>query len=384
MLDRADLPAFRTIAEIRKALGLRGAMGVIDDPADDEDDDSAEPAEADDEVSTWQLHHNVIFFGPPGTGKSYTVNQIVKETLEAEVHRVTFHPEYSYFDFVGMFRPCVGWLETASRFTGADGSADRREPRVYYGFEPGPFSRALASAARNPERNVVLIIEEINRGNCAAIFGDVFQLLDRAADAGKRVHGVSEYPIRPSAEWAAWLSGELGDGSEVWKDGSLRLPANLYLYATMNTSDQSLFPMDTAFRRRWGMSYRGIEAPAGLKTRIPLHAGDTVGMPWVHFAGPINREIVAHKGTDDMQMGPYFVRPQPGTSLVTPLEFSSKVLFYLWADVFRDGPNRIFRDGIATYDELVARYENAHEVFRLELFGRATEVTEDDLGDPIE
>ncbi|MBX3465528.1 MAG: AAA family ATPase [Planctomycetes bacterium] len=333
--------------------------------------DAVEEEEGPEEVeeSVWARHRNVIFFGPPGTGKSYQVQEIVTKHLDARpehVKRVTFHPEYSYFDFVGSYRPAVGWLRTTATFVDADGVERDREPRTYYRFEPGPFSQALALAARSPAAPVVLVIEEINRGNCAAIFGDVFQLLDRAGDAKAREHeGWSQYGIVPSAEWAAWLEREV-TGSPVFDQATrqLRLPGNLYLYATMNTSDQSLFPMDTAFRRRWGMSYMGVDTPRQPNARVRLHAADETGVSWMTLMQTLNRAIVDHARSDDKQMGPWFIRPPVGEVLVDAVEFKSKVLFYLWATVFRDRPARVFRGDVVTYEALLARYDQGRHVFQ--------------------
>jgi hypothetical protein len=323
--------------------------------------------------SAWARHRNVIFFGPPGTGKSYTLQRIVEDHLQARedhVIRVTFHPEYSYFDFVGSYKPAVGWLSTAARFHDADGLAGEREPRTYYRFEPGPLSRALELAAAEPDAPVVLVIEEINRGNTAAIFGDVFQLLDRTAEDPRQA-GWSEYPVHPAADWAGWLASRLPRRSPVFEPstGRLRLPPNLYLYATMNTSDQGLYPMDTAFRRRWGMSYRGVDSGGDPLTRVPLHARDEVGVPWISLMAALNELIVDYTRSDDKQLGPWFIRPN-GDNLVEGVEFVSKVLFYLWADVFRDEPTRVFRPGITTYERLVARYEEGRSVFTEEVLAR--------------
>ena len=329
------------------------------DPADTNDDDDNE------EEEVWTQHHNVIFFGPPGTGKSYQVQEVATQHLAAaETLRITFHPESTYFDFVGSFRPAVGWVKSALSFTDADGAELQREPRTYYRFEPGPLSLAL-QAASTTDKPVVLIIEEINRGNVAGIFGDVFQLLDRVRRPSAEDFGWSEYPIRPSAEWSAWLRQNC---PAVFMDGRLRLPGNLYLYATMNTSDQSLYPMDTAFRRRWGLQYVGLHDSGDPKVRVPLHAKDEDGVSWLKVMRELNAEIVDHTRTDDKQMGPWFVRASIGSGdLVDPVEFQSKVLFYLWSDVFRDRPERIFHPKIRTYEQLVRRFGAGKPVLRDEL-----------------
>lgn len=368
------LPSSFSQHELAIALGM---LDDLEDPppeADDESDEEEEAPEPDEEPGDdviWEDHRNVIFFGPPGTGKSHELDALVRDHLKAKpnhVYRITFHPETSYFDFVGTYKPVVGWLKSLNEFTAADGQTSPREPRVYYDFDPGPFSLALADALTHPDERVVLIIEEINRGNTAAIFGDVFQLLDRVhADDAAVPYGTSQYPIHPGSDWARWLDCKVGPQPPCWEDGRLRLPSNLYLYATMNTSDQSLFPMDTAFRRRWGLRYKGVTAPTSLATRVRRHADDTAGVLWSQLMRALNRAIVEHTRSDDKQVGPWYLRPRAGEDLVPQVEFRSKVLFYLWSDVFRDAPAKVFRDDIATYDELLQRYDAGEDVFRDEL-----------------
>ena len=352
-------------------------------PPEPEPDALPDP-EADD--SPWARLHNIIFFGPPGTGKSFRLQGLARDELHAgdRVTRVTFHPEYGHHDFVGAYRPVVGWLPTHARFELHEGTVRQAEPRVYYTFEPGPFARILVDAIRSPQHKHVLVIEEINRGNCAAIFGDIFQLLDRDGVPGQpNSRGRSEYAIHPVSELAAWLNEQLDDGDwPAWDDGRLRLPRNLYLWATMNTSDQGLFPMDTAFKRRWSMEYMGVRPPAGLATRVPLHGLDAVGVPWRDLLEALNREVVAHTRTDDKQMGPWFVKPPQGSSLVSTVQFSSKVLFYLWSDVFRDEPQRVFVDQIHTYDDLVRAYRDGQQVFRSEVLAPLGLEADPDTEDP--
>lgn len=315
--------------------------------------------------SVWEHHRNVIFFGPPGTGKSHKVRALLDQHLRVppqRVLRVTFHPETSYFDFIGAWRPAVGWIRSQAEFIDADQVRDYREPRTYYRFEPGPFALALRAAARAPDKPVALVIEEINRGNVAAIFGDVFQLLDRRRSLLAERDGWSEYPIRPNAEWASWLDKECAQ-SKVWEEQQLSLPPNLYLYATMNTSDQSLFPMDTAFRRRWGMDYVGVDDGGDPTVRVPMHELDRTGVSWLALMRELNRRIVDHTGTDDKQMGPWFIRARGDHRLVDAVEFQSKVLFYLWADVFRDAPQQVFGAELSTFAAVLARYRSGRPVF---------------------
>jgi hypothetical protein len=363
---------------------------------------------------------NVILYGPPGTGKSHELDTRYEGLAGGKERiRVTFHPEYSYHDFVGTYRPAVGWkkVETEGAFTRSEPSAtdpsgySDHAPRTYYAFEPGPLSLALRQAAADERRQVVLLVEELNRGNCAAIFGDVFQLLDRGED------GWSQYPIQPTLDWAHWLRAQphIADSgifreprpeSESEEPIGLRLPPNLLLWATMNTSDQSLYPMDAAFRRRWSMEYFGVgvittaTAPSGstvLRGRMPgaeRNPGTTVplspqlrftasgALPWFPLMRALNERILEAANRDDVQLGPFFVR-----HAVNREQFSAKILFHLWDSVCRgrvESLGRIFSEqalqtqpgggagpadplDVPSFDGLLQRFIAGEEVFRLDL-----------------
>lgn len=180
-------------------------------------------------------------------------------------------------------------------------------------------------------KNVYLIIEEINRGNCAQIFGDLFQLLDRDE------YGVSEYTIKVDADLKAFLVDEMGKDSDAIKDGELCLPSNLYIYATMNTSDQSLFPIDSAFKRRWDWEYEPIKYK-NTNWVIDIQ-GKTYS--WVSFQKEINRRIFEATSSEDKMLGDYFVNPSDG--IITEKMLLNKILFYLWNDVCKDGEGDIFK-----------------------------------------
>jgi MoxR-like ATPase len=202
--------------------------------------------------------------------------------------------------------------------------------KITYEFVPQAFTKAY-TAAWNTEEDVYLIIEEINRGNCAQIFGDLFQLLDRK-------NGVSEYPIDADADLANYLSKKLASSThkditdEIREGKKLKLPSNLYIWATMNTSDQSLFPIDSAFKRRWDWTYMKIKNHPEENYKIKL--SDTE-YDWWEFIQRINEIIASMTSSADKQLG-YFFCKAAGDGTISPETFVSKVIFYLWNDVFKD------------------------------------------------
>ena len=297
---------------------------------------------------------NVIYFGPTGTGKSYQMNKEAEGGISVEdenMFRVTFHPEYSYYDFVGQYKPVVGKEKVDNEIL-INNNSENHKPFIYYDFVPGVFADAIICSLKKPTENVLLIIEELNRGNCAAIFGDIFQLLDRNMDVNSDNFGGSEYTIEIFPEFKKYLMEKLGWELEDWKEKlpeGFKIPKNLFIYATMNTSDQSLFPMDVAFKRRWAMKY------------IPVNYGDSklekVTMPapysnikWLDFIKVINRKIVEYTLSDDKQIGQWFIKAK--YNQIDAANFVGKLLSYLWFDVFRQDPNKLFKKDIKTYDDL--------------------------------
>lgn len=223
------------------------------------------------------------------------------------VSRITFHPESDYSSFVGCYKPEM------------DGTA------ISYKFIPQAFTDAYIHAWKYRSRQTYLVIEEINRGNCAAIFGDLFQLLDRK-------DGFSEYPVKAEYDLAKYLRQELkGNASEGIKDGKLCLPDNFHIIATMNTSDQGLFPMDSAFKRRWDWEY--VPVKKGDKEYNIKVAG--VGKDsWWEFLLAINSLIEKVTLSSDKKLGFWFVKPQNDT--IDVKLFVNKVISYLWNDVFKN------------------------------------------------
>ncbi len=260
----------------------------------------------------------LIYFGAPGTSKSTTIKKIIGN---ASNHRITFHPDTDYSNFVGCYKP-----------TKKENSDD-----ITYKFIPQTFVKAYVEAWKKlgdssvSDKRVFLVIEEINRGNCAQIFGDLFQLLDRDDK------GYSDYEIEPDADLQRYLREEgfidtinLPDG--IRTGGYMKLPPNLYIWATMNTSDQSLFPIDSAFKRRWDWRYLPIkDGSSGNIIRVDNeHAYD-----WREFLDIINTRIENLTEQEDKQLGYWFAKPDKGTEISLD-RFVSKVVFYLWNDVFKD------------------------------------------------
>lgn len=287
-----------------------------------------------------------IFYGAPGTGKSHNIkdNVDVKAADEKNlVFRTTFHPDSDYSTFVGAYKPTT--TKRAVRNVAGDIVRDTNKEEVYedcitYSFIPQAFLQAYVAAWNNPDDKVFLVIEEINRGNCAQIFGDLFQLLDRDDE------GASEYPIMADKDIAKYLNGNDDEGrfvltnKEGIKDDKLRLPKNLYIWATMNTSDQSLFPIDSAFKRRWDWVYMPI---ADAKKNYVIEI-DNDQYDWWSFLEAINAIIESTTHSEDKKLGYFFAKAKDGR--ITVETFVSKVIFYLWNDVFKDNEtnHKAFKD----------------------------------------
>lgn len=278
--------------------------------------------------------NQIIYYGAPGTGKSHKIKEQLIDIPKNNIFRTTFHPDSDYSTFVGAYKPSRGkkplyGLNGGHTVRLNDGE-DLSEEIITYKFIPQAFLNAYMRAYSTTD-NVYLIIEEINRGNCAQIFGDLFQLLDRDEN------GISEYPIKADADLKEFLIDELGADSDAIKDGELCLPSNLYIYATMNTSDQSLFPIDSAFKRRWDWEYEPI------KYKNTDWVIDIKGekFSWVSFQKEINKRIFAANSSEDKMLGDYFVNIQDG--IITEKTLLNKILFYLWNDVCKDGEGDIFK-----------------------------------------
>ena len=223
--------------------------------------------------------------------------------------RTTFHPDTDYASFVGCYKPIKD---------------EEDDKKIVYEFVPQTFTDAYVAAWSDLEHPYFLIIEEINRGNCAQIFGDLFQLLDRKKD------GYSEYPIKADHDLRDYLVEHLPEGSEGIMNDKLCLPPNLSIIASMNTSDQSLFPMDSAFKRRWSWEYVPIDYENAESGKFEIIIG---GEPhnWHEFLKAVNGKIKKVTSSEDKQMGNFFIKDS-----VDEKEFCDKVMFYLWSEVGKD------------------------------------------------
>ena len=293
-----------------------------------------------------------IYYGAPGTGKSKTIKDL---TFGESVIRTTFHPDSDYASFVGTYKPITEEVTLrdcyGKKVIDDDTNEVVKEERIAYKFIPQAFLEAYVKAWKKlgSGKKQYLIIEEINRGNCAQIFGDLFQLLDR------NEYGFSDYPIVADKdmqkylekEFAGWeitnkdeinlLYGEANMVNLIMKGERLVLPSNLYIWATMNTSDQSLFPIDSAFKRRWDWKYVSISEGRDKATNAPLNWYINTGdrqYKWWSFIKKVNNLIGSLTNSEDKKLGYFFCKAKDGE--IDADLFVSKVIFYLWNDVFKD------------------------------------------------
>lgn len=303
---------------------------------------------------TLEIHNNKpgfnrIYFGPPGTGKSHAIKEKLKKlgAKPENYSRVTFHPDYDYNSFVGGYKP----------FTDNEDGG-----KIKYKFVPQVFTDLYIKAWEKTNEHYYLVIEEINRGNCAEIFGDVFQLLDRNP----------EYNIESSTELRAYLE-EYENANEVKLlfDGKLQMPNNLSILASMNTSDQSLYPMDSAFKRRWDWEYVPINTEC-TESNFTIVIDEKNHYSWLEFLGKVNDRIYNVTKSEDKQIGNWFVNASKSDSIISKELFINKVLFYLWNDVFKDEvfhPENIFiekkSDGTKLKDISFNNFYNKEDQDRL-------------------
>jgi len=283
---------------------------------------------------------NKIYFGSPGTGKSNTVDKL---TEGQNVRKTTFHPEYDYHSFVGGYKPTMD-----------------KDNNIIYTFVPQIFTNIYVEAWQNLDEHYYLQIEEINRGNCAEIFGDLFQLLDRDSD------GFSKYDVDADEELKKYLISKLGKHHRGIANGKIKLPSNLSIIATMNTSDQSLFPMDSAFKRRWDWEYMKIDYNCDKSDfTIKLDNGNTY--EWLKFLEAVNKLIFKSTGSPDKQIGNWFINATDTEKIIDEKTFINKVLFYLWNDVFKDEDESLFKLEKQTliYEDFFVKNENSNLIVKI-------------------
>ena len=288
---------------------------------------------------------NIILYGVPGAGKSYTIDHEYKDK-DTIMRRVVFHPDYTYSDFVGQILPKA-----------IDGN-------ISYEFVPGPFTRIVNDAYHNPMTKYTLVIEEVNRGNAPAIFGDIFQLLDRD-EKGTSVYGINNSDI------AKVVYGD--EGHEV------RIPSNLSIICTMNTSDQNVFTLDTAFQRRWNMRLienkfnKDIEEEKIFAEKVIL---DTT-ITWETFWNVVNEQILEKNqnftSSEDKRLGIHFVTYEDlncckDDSIDLIRRFPEKVIKYLWDDAFKFCREEIFKAEFNSLEKLISEYLKEEGIDRFNIF----------------
>ncbi|MDC0081918.1 AAA family ATPase [Emcibacteraceae bacterium] len=299
--------------------------------------------------------HNKIYYGAPGTGKSYKINQLTKTSMDTVIKAV-FHADTQNSDFVGCLKPS------------SDGD------NITYKFQPGPFTTALVNAFNDPSKMHYLVIEEINRASAAAVFGEVFQLLDRN-ETGRTEVG---YEITPSDP----MHSKFLDDNRSLFDEKIFIPSNLTILATMNSSDQAVMPMDTAFKRRWGFEYVPLDfkhaCTKGSINIVKALGVSSFEIEWKDFASEINKILTNLEIPEDRHIGPFFVTED---ELINPEKssktLSGKIFMYLWDDVLRhNGRHSIFDTTYKTNGALMSAFKSGKPVFNSEMLDVFTECSQ--------
>lgn len=302
--------------------------------------------------------HQRIFFGAPGTGKSYQLNKEAKKYFGDNYERVTFNINYLYGNFVGSYKPYPQSV--------VDKYGNSVET-ITYKYIEGPFMRQIVKAFMNPDKPYLILIEEINRANASAVFGDIFQLLDRDSN------GDSEYLIATSKEVRDYLKKEFKDielstniKNKLGKEfESLYIPRNLYIWATMNSADQGVMPIDTAFKRRWEFTYLGINDVADVnKNEFKLYkfkASNNELVNWDDFRRAVNKKLSNLKIPEDKLIGPYFIsKPILESKNIDEITdtVKNKVLMYLYEDAAKAYRSALFAEGkFSTYSQLCSNFD---------------------------
>ena len=318
-----DAQIDKKLTEIMKQRNIRNPENSGSDEGGDSTIKGFDPTLKESFKKKWNFPPNQIFFGAPGTGKSFTLNNQKDELIsdETDYERVTFHPDYSYANFVGTYKP-VPFEDDKTKIT--------------YKYVPGPFLRLLVKALKNltsdeETKPYLLLIEEINRANVSAVFGDIFQLLDRDEN------NWSEFPIDTTEDMRNYLESELKD-FEINCE-KLYLPNNFFIWATMNSADQGVFAMDTAFKRRWDFVYLGID-----------NNEEDINKEWNIVRKAINGELLSYNLNEDKLLGPFFIPlkqlPKDKENIFEDESFckifKNKVIMYLFEDAAKPRRNLLF------------------------------------------
>lgn len=304
---------------------------------------------------------NQIVYGAPGTGKSFKLKLKAEKLFPDEWlrTRITFHPNYSYRNFVGSYKPMPLYKDSDKTIYSSDTNTKnkqhQKEPFIEYQFEPGPFLEMFIRAVQNPKYNFVIIIEEINRANTAGVFGDIFQLLDR------NENGESEYSItlEPSAQ-------DFLKANDI-KTSSIKIPSNLYLWATMNSADQGVMPLDSAFKRRWSFEHIGLNENKinvdDLYINLPYLINNDAKLKWNEFRSTINQKLLVEGIHEDKLIGPFFLNK---SEIKDDKSVKNKLLLYLKEDVLRY-KSGLFNEELKSFSEISEAFSKGDNIFSKEL-----------------
>lgn len=307
-------------------------------------------------IEEGEIPRNRIYYGAPGTGKSHNLNVELEKYFPNEnlFERTTFFPDYTSGVFMGAYRPAPIYRESEGEFYEADHSsiAPKLEPLIDYRFVPGPFLRILVKALKHPKHNFCLVIEEINRANASAVFADAFQMLDRDDS------GLGKYKVSLPSEAQQYLASQGFAGPVV-------LPSNMFIWATMNSADQGVFTLDSAFKRRWTMEYVGLdEGEAVVKDWELKLSFLPEPLKWNAFRKVINSHLAKQGVAEDRLLGPFFITEK---DLAKPKAFEDKIIQYLRDDVMRTSPGKLFVGEALSFGAIVSAYRRGENIFVKEI-----------------